>query len=175
MTTVTDRIDGLPSLIDPATTDPRFLPWIASWVGFELDTSLPIHQQRELVRRAIRLYRTRGTVAGIEEMIRVLTAAPTKIAELQKPKPFVLGRATLSGPTIEDRYQKKQPQAAAAFLVDTGREATCFFAVVLEPMSRFRKGFGERAPQVLQRIAHIVTNEKPGHVNFTILFDPESL
>lgn len=170
MTTITDRIDQIPSLIDPAITDPRFLPWIASWVSFELDSSLPIHQQRELTRRAIRLYRTRGTVAGIEEMIRVLTSAPVRIDELHKPKPFVLGKSTLAGgPTVEARYLRQEP--AASFLVEPDRAATTFFALVLEPMDRFRKRFGERAPVVLRRIAQIVTNEKPGHVTFTILFD----
>lgn len=170
MTTITDRLDQVPSLIDPATTDPRFLPWIASWVSFELDGSLPIHQQRELVRRAIRLYRTRGTVPGVEEMIRVLTSAPVRVSELHPPKPFVLGRSTLAGaPTIEQRYTRGEP--AASFLVEPSRARTTFFALVLEPMDRFRKRFGERAPTVLRRIAQIVTNEKPAHVTFTILFD----
>ena len=54
MTSVVDRIEQIPSLIDPLTCDPKFLSWIASWVGFTLDESLPLHQQRELVRRAIR-------------------------------------------------------------------------------------------------------------------------
>lgn len=169
-TTITDRIDTIPSLIDPTITDPRFLPWIASWVSFELDSSLPVHQQRELTRRAIRLYRTRGTVAGIEEMIRVLTSAPVKIKELEKPKPFVLGRSTLAGSgTVEGRYLKQEP--GASFLVEPDRAATTFFALVLEPMDRFRKRFGERAPTVLRRIAQIVTNEKPAHITFTILFE----
>ena len=46
MTTVTEKIDRLPALTDPMEADPRFLPWIASWVSFELDGSLPLHQQR---------------------------------------------------------------------------------------------------------------------------------
>ncbi len=170
MTTVTDRVDQIPNLIDPTVTDPRFLPWISSWVSFELDGSLPTHQQRELVRRAIRLYRTRGTVAGIEEMIRVLTSAPVRIAELHPPKPFVLGRSTLAGGgDIEARYKKQEP--AASFLVDPDRKRTTFFALVLESMPKFRRRFGEQAPAVLRRITQIVTNEKPSHVTFTILFD----
>lgn len=172
MTTVTDRIDALPSLIDPSTTDPRFLSWIASWVSFELDTSLPIHQQRELTRRAIRLYRTRGTVAGIEEMIRVLTSAPVRVIELQRPQTLALGRSTLSGGrSIEERYTRKEP--AAWFMMEPDRATTTFFALELEPMSRFRLRFGERAPTVLRRIAQVVTNEKPSHITFSILFAKE--
>ncbi len=170
MTTITDRIDQIPSLIDPATTDPRFLPWIASWVSFELDSSLPIHQQRELVRRAIRLYRTRGTVSGVEEMIRVLTAAPVTVGELRKPNAFVVGKATLAGgANIEARYLRGEP--AGYFLAEPGRPATSFFALVLENREKFKKRFGERAPTVLKRIAQIVTNEKPANITFTILFE----
>ncbi len=172
MTTITDRIDGVASLIDPGVTDPRFLPWLASWVSFELDSSLPLHQQRELTRRAIRLYRTRGTVPGVEEMIRVLTSAPVRVLELRYPNQFVLGKSTLSGGNdISQRYRLGEP--GAHFLVEPDRARTTFFAVLLEPMPAFKKRFGERAVEVLARIAQIVTNEKPAHVTFTILFQPQ--
>jgi hypothetical protein len=42
-------------------------------------------------------------------------------------------------------------------------------------MPAFKKRFGERAVEVLARIAQIVTNEKPAHVTFTILFAPSTL
>lgn len=170
MTTVTDRIDALSSLIDPSVTDPRFLAWIASWVDFQLDSSLPLHQQRELTRRAIRLYRTRGTVAGVEEMIRVLTAAPVKVAECEPPRPFVLGQSRLAGgATIEARYGHNEP--TCSFLMEPGRAPTSYFSLVLEPQANFRERFGERAGAVLRRIAQIVSHEKPSHVTFTLRFD----
>jgi phage tail-like protein len=169
MTTITDKIDTIPSLIDPMSTDPRFLPWIASWVSFELDSSLPIHKQRDLTRRAIRLLRTRGTVAGVEEMIQILTNAPVKVLELAKPRGFVVGRSTLAGGgTVEERFVRAEPPGS--FLVDEGRAGTTFFALELQSVEQFRRDFGERAPGVLRRIAQIVTNEKPSHVTFTILF-----
>jgi phage tail-like protein len=171
MTSITDRIDTLPDLVDPATTDPRFLSWIASWISFELDHSLPVHQQRELVRRAIRLYRSRGTVAGIEEMIRVLAAAPAKVREREKPRPFVLGKATLAGgSTIEARYLRAEP--AACFLAEPTRPASGYFALLLESRDAFSSRFGERAAGVLRRVAQVVTQEKPAHVSFTIRFAP---
>lgn len=170
MTTVTRRIDHIPSLTDPLTADPKFLPWIASWVGFELDGSLPLHQQRELVRRSIRLYRTRGTKAGIEEMIRVLTSAPVRVQERAKPNPTVLGAMTLAGGrTPEERYLRGEPPGH--YLVDPNRAAASFFQLVLEDREAFRKRFGERATSVLRRISQIVTNEKPAHVAFTLRFD----
>jgi phage tail-like protein len=171
MTTVTERIDHLVDLTDPLGCDARFLPWLASWVGFELDEALPVHQQRELVRRAILLMRTRGTRQGIEDMVRVLTAAPVRVEERARPQPMVLGRGTLiGGRDVVERYQKGEP--AGAYLVEpTRRASTSFFTLRLEPRERFRARFGERAGQVLRRIVNVVGAERPTHVMYVIRFD----
>lgn len=171
MTSVTDRIDHLVDLVDPLLTEPKFLPWLASWVGFELDESLPVHQQRELVRRAIRLMRARGTRVGIEEMVRVLTSAPVRVRERRRPKPCVLGACTIiSGKDIVERYQRDEP--LGCFLMEpSNRKDTSFFQLTLEPRERFRVRFGERADQVLRRIVNVVSQERPTHVAFTIVFD----
>lgn len=170
MTTVTERIDGIPALTDPLTADPRFLPWIASWVNFELDESLPLHQQRELVRRSIRLHRTRGTAEGIAEMIRVLTSAPVKIIERQKPRPCALGAMTLAGGrNPSERYLGAEPPGH--YLVRPDRAPTTFFVLMLEDRNSYTRRFGERGASMLRRIAQIVTSEVPAHVTFTIQFD----
>jgi len=171
MTTVTDRIDSLDHLIDPLLTEAQFLPWLASWVGFELDESLPIHQQRELVRRAIRLYRTRGTRVGVEEMVEVLTAAPVRVLERVRPNPVALGRAHLSGgEDVVGRYLRGED--AGYYLVDPERHAdTDFFALLLEDRAAFTERFGERAPAVLRRITDVTSHERPAHVAFTLRFD----
>lgn len=177
MTTVTDRIDRIVELTDPLLCEPKFLPWLASWVGWELDQSLPVHQQRELVRRLIRLMRTRGTRLGIEEIVRVLTSAPVRVEERAVPKGAVLGRAHLSGGggTVVDRYQRNNPPGAYLFTPPgagaDARRPTSFFAVKLEPRDRFQARFGERASQVLRGIVKVVSDEKPSHVQFTIRFD----
>ena len=172
MTTVVEKVEQLPSLTDPINADPRFLPWIASWVNFEFDASLAIHEQRELVRRAIRLYRMRGTVEGVEEMVRVLTSAPVKLLECEKPPPVVLGGCYLAGcPTLPDRYLEAEPPGH--FLYPRHRPVTRYFVMLLESRSRFEQRFGERATSVLRRISRIVSTEKPAHVQFTIRFEDE--
>lgn len=170
MTTVTERIDDLPAMTNPMVVNPKFLPWLSSWVNFSLDEALPLHQQRELVRRSIRLHRTRGTREGIEEMIRVLTSAPVVIEEHHAPQPCVVGGMTLAGGrTVEERYLRNEPPPH--FLLREGRKSGTFFVLRLENQAAFRKRFGERAPAVLRRITHIVTREKPAHVLFTLQFD----
>jgi len=171
MTTVTDRIDHIVDLTDPLAADANFLPWLASWVGFELDESLPIHQQRELVRRAIRLMRTRGTRHGIEEMVRVLTSAPVRVEERERARPFVLGSNHLiGGHDVVERYHRSEP-VGCHLLEPSERANTSFFTLRLEPRQRFRNRFGERAAQVLRRIVTVVSQERPTHVVFVIRFD----
>lgn len=171
MTTVTDRIDRLDQLTDPLLCEAKFLPWLASWVGFELDEGLPVHQQRELVRRAIRLYRTRGTRAGMEEMVEVLTAAPVRVQERARPNPVKLGKALLiGGEDVVGRYHRGE--VAGYYLGEPKDHAdTDFFTLLLEGRAAFRERFGERAPHVLRRIADVVSRERPSHVAFTIRFD----
>ncbi len=170
-TTVTERIDLLPELTDPLRCDPSVLPWLASWVGFDLDGSLPLDQQRELVRRAIRLYRTRGTRVGIEDMVAVLTAAPVRVKELAAPMPMVLGRSTLAGgANAGERW--KAGEGAASWSYDPAlRKRTAFFEVLLESREAFRERFGERAADVLLRIIDVTSRERPAHVRFTLRFD----
>lgn len=171
MSTVTDKIDRIVDLTDPLRCEDKLLPWLASWVGFELDESLPVHQQRELVRRAISLMRTRGTRGGIEEMVRVLTSAPVKIEERRRPGAVVLGsNALVGGRTAVERYERGE--GPGSYLVDPAAHSnTSFFTLRLEPRDRFRARFGERAPQVLRRIANVVSQERPTHVSFVIRFD----
>jgi phage tail-like protein len=170
MTSVVDRIDSIADLTDPLRTDPKFIPWLASWVGFELDESLPIHQQRELVRRAIRLFRMRGTRAGIEEMVRVLTSAGVRIEECARPNPARLGGMRLiGGRDVVDRYRRREDPGAYLYEPHV-RRPTSFFRLVLEDRKRFEARFGERAVSVLRRIAQVVSQERPTHVAFVIDF-----
>jgi phage tail-like protein len=171
MTSVTEHIDGIPDITDPLLCNPRFLPWLASWVGFELDEALPIHQQRELVRRAIRLFRSRGTRHGMEEMVRVLTSAPVKVQERVVPNAAVLGKMNLvGGRDIVERYRRSEP-GGSFLMAPEARSNTSYFKLILEPRDRFHGRFGERSSGVLRRIVQIVSQERPTHVVFTIEFD----
>jgi phage tail-like protein len=170
MTTVTDQIDDIPDLTDPLAADPDFLPWIASWVAFPLDEDLPLHRQRELVRRSISLYRARGTVVGITEMIRVLTGADVRIVERKRPLTASMGMMRLAGGrSAAERYRNAEPPAT--FVIDPIRSSTTFFVVTLEDHKSFKERFGERAETEIRRIVQIVSTERPAHVTFTIEFE----
>jgi phage tail-like protein len=170
VTSVVEQVEDMPSLTHPLWADQKFLAWIASWVSFTLDESIPLHQQRELIRRAIRLYRNRGTKEGMEEMVRVLTSAPVVVKERQRPTPFVIGGSTLAnGKTISQRFLRKE--VGGYYLYDESRPDTSFFVIELEARERFARRFSERAAFILDRISQVATNEKPAHTTFTILFE----
>ncbi|MBM74954.1 MAG: hypothetical protein CMK59_06115 [Proteobacteria bacterium] len=174
MNTVVDEIDRLDELTNPLEVDPKFLPWLSSWVNFHLDAGLPLHQQRELVRRAIRLQRMRGTVEGVSEMVRILTAAPVTIIERQLPKAMVLGQMRLSGGgSVDKRFLNKEP--TPNYMRLSNSKKISFFVIELESQKDFKQRFGEQAGAILRRIAQVVTREMPAHVQFTIRFAQEPL
>ena len=164
-----DKIDSMPDVTDPLRVERKFLPWLSSWVNFPLDESLPLHMQRELVRRSIRLNRMRGTKEGLSEMIRILTSTPVVIEERKKPKPCVLGHMTLAGgKDVRSRFFRREPPPC--YLFPTERHQMTFFILELEAKYLFLRRFGERAGDILQRIVQIVSQEMPAHVVFTIRY-----
>src|SRR4029077_9651773 len=74
-------IDNVASYFDPRLTPPEMLPWLASWVGLELDENWPLAQQRQLVLWATRLYRWRGTRRALREHLRLYTGRTPLIVE----------------------------------------------------------------------------------------------
>jgi phage tail-like protein len=59
-------LDALPSHFNPDHAPRDLLALLASWLGIELNEGQELSQQREMVRRAADLGRTRGTVRGLE-------------------------------------------------------------------------------------------------------------
>jgi phage tail-like protein len=74
-------VDNVAWYFDPRLTPPQLLPWLASWVGIELDENWPIERQRQLVLWAARLYRWRGTRRGLREHLRLFTGRTPLIVE----------------------------------------------------------------------------------------------
>lgn len=62
-------LDSMDAYLDPRLTPPDFLPWLAGWVGIELDGNWSEAQQRRLLARAVALLQWRGTRRGLVELI----------------------------------------------------------------------------------------------------------
>ena len=60
-------------LLDPASADARFLPWLAGWLALVADPTWSEATLRSMIKGAFASYRVRGTVAGLEQAV-----APTE-------------------------------------------------------------------------------------------------
>ncbi|NEO47028.1 MAG: hypothetical protein F6K55_24065 [Moorea sp. SIO4A3] len=82
-------------------TPKEFLPWLAGWVALTLREDWDEFRQRELIAKAVELYRWRGTKRGVEEFLRIYTRLGVEINELNTP--FQIGvHSTVGQDTILD-------------------------------------------------------------------------
>ncbi|MDN3354887.1 hypothetical protein [Actinomadura sp. DC4] len=117
-----DGTGGLPELFDPATTPPAellhhggddfaFLDYLASWQAIPLRPEKPVEWNRRYLARAIALAGVRGTLAGVDGLLRAWLegdllsspgSEPLVITDLASPvngvdSPFQLGVQSLLG------------------------------------------------------------------------------
>lgn len=62
--------------LDPLTAPRALLPFLAHWVAWPVDSIWNLNQQRRLIRRAIELYRWRGTRKGLRLYLHLYTGLP---------------------------------------------------------------------------------------------------
>ncbi|HIK04672.1 MAG TPA: phage tail protein [Trichormus sp. M33_DOE_039] len=88
-------LDTLWAYLDPITAPRTLLPFLAYWVGWEIDSSCDLERQRLLIRNAIALYRWHGTRYGLRLYIHLYTGLPLEQINIREV--FDLG--FVMGPT----------------------------------------------------------------------------
>lgn len=82
---VVTTLDCLDAYVDPLLAPADFLDWLANWVGLDvtLDSALEddVPRMRLAVSQAVRLYRLRGTPAGLREHLELVTGGSVSIAD----------------------------------------------------------------------------------------------
>lgn len=73
---VVQTTDVLWAYFDPLTAPEAFLPFLAQWVGWEIDKRWTVAQQRRLIRNAVTLYRWHGTKHGLRLYLHYYTDLP---------------------------------------------------------------------------------------------------
>ena len=74
-------IDNVPYYFDPSTTPEELLPWLAGWVGVELDENAPVEKRRRVLAKAAGLYRWQGTRRALREQLEDYTGQRPLIVE----------------------------------------------------------------------------------------------
>lgn len=59
--------------LDPLTAPQALLPFLAHWVDWPIDAQLDLTDQRRLIRRAVEIYRCRGTRKGLRFYLHLYT------------------------------------------------------------------------------------------------------
>ena len=70
-TELEDKIVQISTLLDPRSTPPDALDWLAGWLGVVLHPLWDEERRRFFIRFAHRLYRQRGTLAGVIAALRI--------------------------------------------------------------------------------------------------------
>ncbi len=76
-----DEISNISKYFDPTSTDKEFLPWLASWLALTLDEKWPEEKRRELIKKAHQLFRMRGTLRGLQEILEIHTGRKFPVLE----------------------------------------------------------------------------------------------
>ncbi len=181
------RVAARSNIVDPVRADPKFLPWLGSWLGFTLDERIPVTRRRIFLRRAVELFRWRGTVRGLCEMVKTLTGLTITIQGRRGPQPMELGNCALSRPPADldedDRSEAASESAALSlpYVTHAGEHLLVsprfareeYFTIELEERDVLVRRYRDRLPELLEQIVRIAMQERPAHLNFVICFRDE--
>jgi phage tail-like protein len=143
---------------DPHVTPTEFLTWLSGWTAFSLDLDWPEAQQRALIKRAVDLYRIRGTKRGLMLFLRLFTGHEPDIAE--NTWPFKGFRVEGEGAEVGARV------GLDSVIMPPVDLAHCF--VVTMPIK-----YETVTSDMIIRIHHIIQMEKPAHTNYYLRFAEE--
>ncbi len=181
------RIARRDSIMDPVGMDPKFLPWLASWLDFTLDERIPVTRRRIFLRRAVELFKGRGTVQGLQEMIKTLAGLEVEIVPRRGPQPMELGNCALSRPDDElgegTAPGSGLPIAQLPYVTHAGEHLLTsprfsreeYFTIVLEYREKLLSRYRDRLAELLEQVARVAQHERPAHLDFVICFKDEEV
>lgn len=143
---------------DPHVSPQEFLNWLSGWTAFSLDLDWPEAQKRALIKRAVDLYRIRGTKRGIALFLRLFTGHEPDIEE--NTWPFKGFRVEGEGAELGARV------GLDSVIMPPVDLAHCF--VVTMPMK-----YETVSSEMVIRIHQILQMEKPAHTHYYLRFAEE--
>jgi phage tail-like protein len=143
---------------DPHVTPGDFLNWLSSWTAFSLDLDWPEAEKRALIKRAVDLYRIRGTKRGIALFLRLFTGHEPEIEE--NTWPFKGFRVEGEGAEVGARV------GLDSVIMPPVDLAHCF--VVTMPVK-----YETVTSEMVIRIHQILQMEKPAHTHYYLRFAEE--
>lgn len=147
---VSNRLDTIHQLFDPRSTEPDFLPWLASWLAITLSPEWDDLERRKMLRAATELFPYRGTARAIEQFVRIYTGAEVEVIENDWPySGFRIGVGSTVG---SDTVILPPMNLAHCFVVRIARSAD------------------EVDDEEIIKIHQIIGAQKPAHTSYFLSF-----
>ncbi|MDP4183248.1 MAG: phage tail protein [Bacillota bacterium] len=170
-TGIEDLLDRIDKYFDPANTPVQFLPWLAGWVGLELEENLeftgyeddsekdlkplqllPLAEKRASTNRTmiesmLQLYKKRGTWDGLTEYLQFYSGNGTTITVDECESPTRLGIGNRVG------YNSV-----------VGRAGPCFFSVYALIPAHSSSILKEK----VRMLKEVIEREKPFYTNYIL-------
>jgi phage tail-like protein len=150
---IEETLDRGHEYYDPHLAPEEFLPWLAAWSAMVLDTDWPETKKRAIIKRAVDLYRIRGTCRGLALFLQLFTGYEPKIEENLWP------------------FKGFRVESEARIGLDS---------VVLPPVNLAHSfvvtipvAFAQVTPEMVIRIHRIIVMEKPAHTHYYLRFAEE--
>jgi phage tail-like protein len=143
---------------DPHVTPADFLNWLSGWTAFSVDLDWPEPEKRALIRRAVDLYRIRGTKRGLSLFLRLFTGHEPDIEE--NTWPFRGFRVEAEGAEVGARV------GLDSVIMPPVDLAHCF--IVTMPVK-----YETVTSEMVIRIHQIIQMEKPAHTQYYLRFAEE--
>lgn len=152
---IESQLDSIHQYFDSYETREDFLPWLAAWSAMVLETDWPVNKKRRLIKKAMELYRWRGTVKGLKLFIALFTGFEPYIQENVWP------------------YQGLRIGVSSSVGIDT---------VILPPVDKSHAflcvmphQFRDVSPESIIRLHEIIEMEKPAHSHYMLKFEEPRL
>ncbi len=143
---------------DPHVAPPGFLDWLSQWTAFSMDLDWPEPQKRALVKRAVDLYRIRGTKRGLILFLKLFSGMEPDIDENTWP---------FKGFRVEGEGAEEGARVGLDSVVLPPVDlAHCF--VVTMPIR-----YEDVTSDMVIRIHQIIQMEKPAHTHYYLRFAEE--
>ena len=122
---MTDRIDSMAQLLEPSLEREEELLWLADWFSFERTEIWNKKQLLYLVKNAMRIYQSRGTVACLNELVGLYTGTQPLLVEYHAILPYF--DAGIVERTLKELYTSSHFEFALLFTGERdGRERNLF-------------------------------------------------
>jgi phage tail-like protein len=170
-------IDQFPRTLDVASARSELLPWLGTFLDLAFDPAWEPQRQRAILAALPRLYRQRGTVAGLQLAIRLAFDTEAAIQELATERAWgTLGRgggAVLGGVRLFGHSSARLRLGRSALGqapiksfgnpdLDAVGTGAFRFRVLVPPGGRLD------STAALERLQRLVESQKPAHTQATV-------